>query len=134
VSLVDRAAKCTLLGRVERKTAELVGSKMIVLLDEAPEVLTITSDNGKEFADHTRVAQAHDAEFYFARPYHSWERGLNEHTNGLVREYFPKGTDFRLVSDAEVRQVQDRPNARPRKALGYRTPMEALHGLEVKPP
>jgi len=107
---------------------------MIGLLDEAPAVLTITSDNGKEFADHTRVAQAHDAEFHFAGPCHSRERGLNEHADGLVREYFPKGTDFRLVSDAEVRKVQDRLNARPGRSLGYRTPTEALLGLEVKPP
>jgi len=134
VSLVDRATKYTLLGQVDRKTAEAVCSQMIALLDGVAEVHTITSDNGKEFAGHRRVAKAHDASFYFARPYHSWERGLNEHTNGLVREYFPKGTDFRRVSDAEVREVQDRLNARPRKALGYRTPREALLGLEVKPP
>jgi len=129
VSLVDRAAKCTLLGRVDGKTAELVGSKMIVLLDGAPEIHTITSDNGKEFAGHTHVAKAHDAEFHFAGPCHSRERGLNEHADGLVREHFPKGTDFRLVSDAEVRKAQDRLNARPGRALGYRTPTEALHGL-----
>jgi len=99
---------------VDGKTAELVGSKMIGLLDGAPEVHTITADNGKEFAGHTHVAQAHDAEFHFAGPCHSRERGLDEHTDGLVREHFPKGTDFRLVSDAEVRKVQDRPNACPR--------------------
>ena len=72
------------------------------------------------------------ADFFFARPYHSWERGLNEHTNGLVREYFPKATDSRQVSDAEVQAVADRLNARPRKVLGYLTPIEVLHG--VKPP
>ena len=67
-----------------------------------------------------------------ARPYHSWERGLNEHTNGLVRGYFPKGTDFRKVSDEEVQKVQDRLNARARKALGYRTPTEVMFGLELQ--
>ena len=117
-----------------KKTKEAVCSTLIRLpgSDEIP-VHTITADNGKEFADHSRVANALKAQFFFARPCHSWERGLNEHTNGLVREYFPKGTDFRKVSDEEVQKVQGRLNARPRKVLGYRTPTEAMFGLEVKP-
>ncbi len=110
VSLVDRASKYTLLRRVDRKTA----------------------DNGKEFAGHARVAEALGAGFFFARPYHSWERGLNEHVNGLVREWFPKGTDFRKVMDGAVKAVQDRLNARPRKALGYLTSSEAFH--QAQPP
>ena len=89
------------------------------------------SDNGKEFAGHVRVAKAIKADFFFAHPYHSWKRILNEHTNSLVREYLQKGTDFQRVSNEEV---QDRLNARPKKALGYRTPMEAMLGIEVKPP
>ena len=134
VSLVDRAAKYTLLGRVDKKTKEEVCSTSIRLpgSDEIP-VHTITADNGKEFADHSCVAKALEAQFFFAKPYHSWQRGLNEHTNGLVREDFPKGTDFRKVSDEEVQKVQDRLNARPRKVLGYRTPTEVMFGLEVKP-
>ena len=135
VSLVDRATKYTLLERVDRKTADTVGSVIIRLLGYEPlSVYTITSDNGKEFADHSRVAKALDVGFFFARPYHSWERGLNEHTNGLVREYFPKGTDFRELCDEEVQKVQDRLNTRPRKALGYRTPTEVMFDLDVKPP
>ena len=135
VSLVDRATKYTLLGRVDRKTADAVGSVMIDLLRTGSLIAhTITSDNGKEFADHGRVTKELDADFFFAQPYHSWERGLNEHTNGLVREYLPKDTDFREVSDEEVQEIQDRLNARPRKALGYRTPTEAMLGLEIKPP
>ncbi len=66
-------------------------------------------------------------EFYFATPYHSWERGLNEHTNGLVREYFPKGTDLSRVTALVVQQVEDRLNHRPRKVLDYRTPFEVFH-------
>ena len=96
-------------------------------------VHTVTADNGKEFAGHARVAEALGAGFFFARPYHSWERGLNEHVNGLVREWFPKGTDFRKVTDAEVQAVQDRLNARPRKALGYLTPSEAFHPGRSRP-
>ena len=83
-------------------------------------VLTITADNGKEFADHVRVAEKLGADFYFAKPYHSWERGLNEHTNGLVQGYLPKDTDFLEVSDEEVQRVQDLFNSRPRKVPGYR--------------
>ena len=89
-------------------------------------VHTITADNGKEFAGHAKVASALGAGFFFARPYHSRERGMNEHVNGLVREWFPKGTDFRDVKDGEVQTVQDRLNVRPRKAPGYLTPAEAL--------
>ena len=119
VSLVDRATKYTLLRRVDRKTAEAVCVALIELLGSvATPPHTITSDNGKEFADHTRVSKETGADFFFARPCHSWERGLNEHTNGLIREYFPKATDFRQVSDAEVQAVADRLNARPRKVLG----------------
>ncbi len=131
MSLVDRASKYTLLERVERKTADAVGSAMTGMLGPLP-VHTVTADNGKEFAGHARVAEALGAGFFFARPYHSWERGLNEHVNGLVREWFPKGTDFRKVTDAEVQAVQDRLNARPRKALGYLTPSEAFH--QAQPP
>ena len=131
VSLVDRASKYTLLRRVDRKTADAVGAAVTRMLDSLP-VHTVTADNGKEFADHARVSRALGADFFFARPYHSWERGLNEHTNGLVRGYLPKGTDFRKVADAEVRAVQDRLNARPRKALGYLTPTEAF--LRARPP
>ena len=134
VSLVDRVTKYTLLARVERKTAAAVGASMIGLLGSDDFVVhTITSDNGKEFATHMHVARALDADFFFARPYHSWERGLNEHTNGLCREYFPKDTDFRQVTDAEISALQDRLNARPRKVLGYRTPAEAMFGLAMPP-
>ena len=133
VSLVDRASKFTLLRRVGRRTADAVGAAMLeLLLPFAALVHTITADNGKEFAGHAKVAEALRAAFFFATPYHSWERGLNEHTNGLVREYFPKGTDLRGITDAQVRAVQDRLNSRPRKALGYRTPAEVFHG--ARPP
>ena len=79
-------------------------------------------DNGKEFYQHTKIAKALKAETYFCRPYHSWEKGLNENTNGLIRQYFPKQTDFRNISDREIRRVQDELNHRPRKTLGYETP------------
>ena len=91
VSLVDRASKFTLLRRVGRRTANAVGSALLgMLLPSRDLVHTITADNGKEFAGHAGVAKALGAGFFFATPYHSWERGLNEHVNGLVREHFPK--------------------------------------------
>ncbi len=133
VSLVDRCSKFTLLQRVDGKKAEAVGEAMTDLLKGlGARVHTITADNGKEFAGHAKVAKALEADFLLPTPYHSWERGLNEHTNGLLRQYLPKGTDLRQVTDARVKRVQDILNARPRKALGYLTPAEAF--ARARPP
>ena len=95
-------------------------------------VHTITADNGREFAGHAGVAKALQAGLFLPTPQHSWERGLNGHTNGLVRQYMPKGTDLRADSDDDLKAVQDHLNARPRRALGYRTPAEVFH--RVRPP
>ena len=97
-----------------------------VLLPLADRIETITYDNGKEFASHAQIATSLGALSYFAKPYHSWERGLNEHTNGLFRQYFPKGSDLSILSDADVQRVEDKLNSRPRKILGYQTPREFL--------
>ena len=88
--------------------------------------MTITYDNGKEFAGHAQIAAKLGAQIYFAKPYHAWERGLNEHTNGLVRQYFPKGSDFSTLTPADVQRVEDKLNSRPRKVLGYKTPSEVF--------
>ena len=88
-------------------------------------VATITYDNGKEFASHQQTAKALKAKVYFATPYHAWERGLNENTNGLIRDFFPKGTDFSTVSYAKVAKVERLLNSRPRKSLGFRSPQVA---------
>ena len=125
VSLVDRALRYTLLRRPGSRTAAAVGAAMTGLPGpHRGAVHTITADNGKEFADHARVSAALGAGFPCARPCHSRERGPTGHTNGLVRGYLPKGTDLRKVTDAEVRAVQDRTDARPRRVLGYLTPTE----------
>ncbi len=87
---------------------------------------TITADNGKEFALHTRVSRHLDAGFYFAKAYHAWERGVNENTNGLVRQYFPKGTSFADITPAAVAKVQNKLNSPPRKVLGYKTPNQVF--------
>jgi len=127
VSLVERKSKLTLLEKVERKSAEAVTAASLAQLSPfSGKVHTSTSDNGREFAGHEQLAQALSAKFYFAHPYSSWERGLNENTNGLVRQYFPKKYDFTTSSDGEVKQVMERLNNRPRKTLGFRTPNEVF--------
>ncbi len=85
---------------------------------------TITPDRGREFQLHGEVAAALGVEFYFPPPHHPWDRGTNENTNGLLREYFKKGYDFNNLSDEELQAVVDQLNNRPRKCLGYRTPQE----------
>ncbi len=90
-------------------------------LERCCEAIAITSDNGREFAGHQQIGQSLKADFYFAHPYHSWERGLNENTNGLVRQYFPKKSEFSKITDRQITKVVDRLNNRPRKTLGYKT-------------
>ena len=90
---------------------------------------TGTSDNGKEFAGHEIIAKELGMRFFFANAYHSWERGLNENTNGLIRQYFPKKTDFKKLAQKEILDVQIQLNNRPRKTLGYRTPYEEFARL-----
>lgn len=90
------------------------------------QVLTITSDNGIEFAEHEAISKALNAEFYFAHPYASWERGLNENTNGLIRQYLPKGCDFANVTDQDLALITEKLNNRPRKSLNYATPNEVF--------
>lgn len=127
VSLVDRKSGFTLIRKVERKTSLAVGAAMIQLLTPLKDqTLTITSDNGREFAGHESVSQELGAEFYFAHPYASWERGTNENTNGLIRQYFPKNRDFTTITDAEIDMAMQRLNNRPRKRLGYLSPIQVL--------
>ncbi len=127
VPLVDRATKLTLLQQVERRTSSSAGAAVIKCLQPVSGMThTITADNGKEFAERAEVSRALGADFHFARPYRSCDRGLNEHTNVLVREQLPKSTDFRTIDPAEVRKVRDALDNRPRRCLVYRTPAEAF--------
>lgn len=128
LSLVERKSKLVRHCWVERKGAEEVTQASLVALEPlAEKVLTITSDNGGEFAHHGRIAQGLGARFYFARPHAGWERGVNENTNGLLRQYFPKQADFAQITQAEVEGAMERLNNRPRKGLGYRTPNEVFY-------
>jgi len=127
VSLVERKSRYTLLLPVAQRLANLVADATIsLLLPLAGFVHTITGDNGKEFAEHVRIAETLQANFYFAHPYSAWERGTNENTNGLVRQYFPKTTDFSRIAFSETKTAVDRLNHRPRKCLDFRSPFEVF--------
>lgn len=133
VTAVERKAGLTRLGKVSRRgAAEVCSTTMGRFEAERDLVLTLTSDNGKEFADHKLLSDGLNADFYFAHPYSSWERGTNENTNGLVRQYFPKGTDFDEIEPWEIQWVEDRLNNRPRKRLGWATPNEVYYGRDWK--
>lgn len=123
VTIVERVTLFTVSKRVNSKCAAEVTAATIALLTPFKHLVhTITADNGKEFAYHEKISASLECDFYFARPYHSWERGLNENTNGLLRQYFPKSTDFKQVTAREVRQVVIQLNDRPRKTLAFKTP------------
>jgi IS30 family transposase len=129
LSVVERKSKLTLLKELPDRQAKRVARALIQLLRPCQhKVLTITMDNGKEFACHDRVAKDLQADVYFAHPYHAWERGLNENTNGLIRQYFPKGIDFTKIKTQSVQFVMDRLNNRPRKKLDFKTPNNAFFG------
>ncbi len=131
LSLCERLSRYTLLHKVEQASASAVGAAVIEQMKPlADQVQTITADNGKEFAHHQQVAGALAAEFYFAHPYSSWERGLNENTNGLVRQYCPKGSSFENLSQERVQAIAARLNHRPRKVLDYQTPFEVFFALQ----
>jgi IS30 family transposase len=125
VTLVDRKSRLLRMGLVAHRTKDAVKEAVIDLLKDFP-VHTITFDNGKEFAEHEVMANALNADIYFAHPYSSWERGTNENTNKLIRQYFPKKTDFRNLTDFEIKFVENQLNYRPRKCLAFEQPMVFL--------
>ncbi len=127
LTLVERKSRFTRIEPVLSKHADHVADVLIGALDDLKkQVHTLTMDNGNEFAQHEKVAKALQADVYFAHPYCAWERGLNENTNGLLRQYFPKGINFKTVSQAKIRHAENRLNTRPRKGLGFRTPSEVF--------
>jgi IS30 family transposase len=128
VTVVDRKSLYTLIGKVETRDAKSVRIVLNDLLEPYKEDChTVTADNGSEFAEHVKVREQLECDFYFAHPYCSWERGCNENTNGLIRQYFRKGTSFDHITDSMLQFVMERLNHRPRKKLGYRTPYEVFH-------
>lgn len=130
-TIVDRASAFVKISLPTTKRAEDIENETKRLLLPYKEIThTITSDNGLEFANHIAIAKALGCDYYFCHPYSSWERGLNEYTNGLIRQYFPKGSSFENITPERIQEVEDKLNHRPRKTLGWRTPYEVFYGLE----
>jgi len=128
VTVVDRATLYTCCSRVFSRKAKTVSAAIIrILKKHKAKVLTLTFDNGSEFVQHERIGKALDAKTYFAHPYSSWERPINENTNGLIRQFFPKKTDFKKVTWHQVKEAIENLNNRPRKTRNYLTPNQLFN-------
>ena len=125
LSANDRASGISWIALLEGKDSKALADKAAEMLMPFKGLLhTVTSDNGKEFAEHKAIAKSLAVDYYFAHPYHSWKRGANENMNGLIRQYLPKGTPFDGLDDNEIKRIRDKLNNRPRKKLGFLTPIE----------
>ena len=123
LTINDRATGMVKIAKVESKESSNIEKACVEALQDWQLYLhTITSDNGKEFANHQNIATQLNINYYFANPYHSWERGANENLNGLIRQYFPKKSEFKNITDQEIKNVETKLNNRPRKRFGYQTP------------
>ncbi|MGB0881234.1 MAG: IS30 family transposase, partial [Polaribacter sp.] len=130
LTINDRASGTLKIRKVPSKESKVVSRAIVEELKEwKPYIKTITADNGKEFADHKYVAEELGIDFYFARPYHSWERGSNENLNGLVRQYFKKSSDFESITQEQVKDVEFKLNQRPRKRFNYENPIFVMDQL-----
>ena len=130
MTINDMATGLLFMRLLSGKEAKPLADMAIDILSPLKHLLhTMTADNGKGFAEHKRIAENLGIDVYFAHPYHSWERGANENLNGLVRQYFPKGTDFSQISQDDVIRVQNILNNRPRKRLGFLTPLQMFKSL-----
>ena len=127
LTINDRATGMLKMAIIRSKEAAVIQQKTVELLTIwKPMLFTITSDNGKEFANHAAIAECLEIDYYFAKPYHSWERGANENLNGLIRQYFPKKSDFTAINEERVNEVVNILNNRPRKRFDYLTPYEVF--------
>src|SRR3989344_731192 len=128
-TLVERRTGLVLISRIQNGTANETKQTVISRLSQLPNesCLTLTVDNGSENAEYRAISEVLRISCYFAHPYHSWERGTNENTNGLIRWYFPKGTDFAKISSEAIKVVETALNNRPRKRLGWKTPLEVFN-------
>ena len=133
ITLAERSTRFVLIKPITTHTAPVVAHALIEMMAELPTSLarTLTWDQGSEMADHARFTLATGCPVYFCDPHSPWQRGTNENTNGLVRDYFPKSTDFTHVTDQEIQTAQDQLNTRPRKTLDWHTPTEKLAPLLV---
>ena len=127
VTIVERVSRYTAILKVSSKEAQEVSEAIIQRMkDKSVPLFSITGDNGTEFSSHKKISEQLGIDFYFTHPYSSWEKGTNENTNGLIRQYFPKGTDFNNISESMLKEVEIALNSRPRKCLKYKTPIEVL--------
>ena len=127
LTLVERVTGYVVIKKLTARNKEQAAGAMSQAIAElGGSCRTITLDNGTEFHDYARVEAEHGVKFYFATPYHSWERGTNENTNGLIRQYLPKGSCFRQVSQADCDEIAANLNNRPRLRLGFKTPNESF--------
>ena len=127
ITLVERKGGYCIMGKVSSKNAELVSQKIEEMLSPYKTLVkSITFDNGLEFAAHEKVSKELNCKIYFADPYCSYQRGTNENTNGLIRQYFPKRTEFEKLTDDEIKTVEKKLNNRPRKRLGFKSPNDKL--------
>lgn len=130
LTINDRVTSRVWIRKLSGKEAIPVAKITVWALRKVKHLIhTITADNGKEFAKHEDIAQKLDINFYFCKPYHSWERGANENTNGLIRQYIPKGTDFSEVTNKRIKWIENNLNNRPSKRLGYLTPNEKFRQI-----
>lgn len=128
VTINDRATGMLKVAKVKEKTSALVTEKIIeLLMPWKPFIHTITADNGAEFTKHGVISEALDIDFYFAEPYKSWQRGSNENLNRLIRQYFPKGTDFNHIDPEKIKHVEQQINNRPRKRYNFNSPLEMFN-------
>ncbi len=130
LTLVERRAKYLVARHLVHKNAEATSDAMIYALD-GHDAKTVTLDNGKEFSSHKKVTEGTDAKIYFADPYASWQRGLNENTNGLLRQYFPKGMSLKNLDTKYLEEIVNKLNERPRKSLGWKTPCEMMYNTKT---
>ena len=131
-TIVERATSLVRISiPTSKKAVEIENETIRIMLPLKDKIHTITSDNGLEFSNHENISRALNYEHYFCHPYSSWERGLNEYTNGLIRQYIPKGTSFNDITPEYIQMIEDKLNNRPRKALGWKTPNEAFYGLKM---
>jgi len=128
VTMVERKTGLLLIGKLEDRTTASLNRRVIRIIKRHEGAFeTITSDNGTEFHNYQRIEARTQALFYFARPYHSWERGSNENANGLIRQYLPKGTSMAALSQQQCNAIAQKLNRRPRKRHGFRTPLECYY-------
>lgn len=131
-TVIERFSSLVKISHPTTKKANDIEIETIRILTPFKEdIHTITSDNGLEFANHENISNTLEYEHYFCHPYSSWERGLGEYTNGLIRQYIPKGTNFSTITPEYIAMIENKLNNRPRKALNWKTPNEVFYGLEV---